>query len=299
MEIKLNNYKKVSILGWAVYLPDNPIFREKIVNNIKASVLSGYTGISVNTALSYVKDSQITNDFDGFESIDDCKDYCNKIIEDLFNTLMKIDPSEKIQVELIRNAFARLEASFEATIFLSYEGFNYETKSIIRLIMENLNFIYQVGCVDNNKETSIGMFCKNHKISNTNFNEIKKFYPNVDLGKLYGLLSNYSHFDPKTQNTMFTWGASEAQVYLKSKQYIYENYFLLIIMLELAQDIALYLFKDDFSYSDIIVDDTLIVNTKTGLRYPKSIQLLNLIKEQLHTVKNPNNSLFDVLANNR
>jgi hypothetical protein len=296
---ELNYYKKVALMGWPVFLPDNPIFEGPTLLNMNASVLSRMMGVSHKTALGYIKDLPPPVRPSEYIPIDEAKNYCNKILLRIYEELKETKPSEDLQKDLIRNAFGRLLASQELAVFTSCEGYNFETKLIGRLILENLNFIFQVSNVQNNKETFIGDFCSKHKIKNTNINDLKRFVPFIDIGKLYGLLTAYAHFDPNVQNTMFTWGEKEMNIYLKSQHYSYENFLILILLIELAEIIFEYAFRHERT-KFILLDkkDFSIKPRYKKIRYSKIRQLYKLSSQQAHSKINPDYSISEIIKFN-
>lgn len=292
----LNNYKRIGVANHIIYLPDNSLFDEETLRNIRASILASFIGVTVKTALKYVKEADnLVQEPNAFAFIDECRKYCVSIVSSLETVLPDLPLKENLRHGIIWHTFARLPASFEAAIFLSYEGFNYETKAILRLILENLSLIYQVVQTPmDHEEISMVDFHKKYRISSTNVKAIKRFYSNADLGKLYGLLSDYIHFDWKTHNSMFSWGQEKMGIYLKSHTFIYENYLILIMLLELTQDILLDEFKNVLESSDIIDENLLHSTNNNGLRFPKSQELIDFIRQQEHIIKDSNYDLLSI-----
>ncbi|MCD9030104.1 hypothetical protein LDO26_18120 [Luteimonas sp. BDR2-5] len=87
------------------------------------------------------------------------------------------------------SALLRLSVSFEYASFLLMQGAVYESASVMRLCLEQIAWSYDVYLLDN--ET---LFEKNPTRSVSKIKEL-----DIHAGKLYSLLSNYTHIQPKLQ----------------------------------------------------------------------------------------------------
>jgi hypothetical protein len=166
--------------------------------------------------------------------------------------------------------FKRLKSSFDASRVLIKQGFYFETYSLIRQMLEQIAFAYNIYGKNNYDEFISPTKC---------ISSLKDFYPYS--GKFYGLLSSKTHID-KTQIEKFFYvdENQEGQIILQSLQYSIETAIDLLIILDLYCCVFEYLFKNKISeYRYIINETTLNDKRETRIFYHQIFEKYNNINK--------------------
>jgi hypothetical protein len=273
----LNEYKKVSLCSIPAFIPTSLLNADvEMLNKLKAAVYSLFMGVSLTTAYKHLKGHRIKEQ-EEFLVAHEAKAHCNHLLFQIKNTLSTTKYTDELNYSLIGNTLVRLESSYEAAIFLSYEGFNFETKAIARMILEQLSYIYQVAKPEHTTADNILDFYNKHNIQNSNISGLKKYFPYIDLGRLYNTLTEHAHFDKKTQWSMFKFDREkdETSIYRKSFRYSYYNFYVIIILLEMTQILIEFSFKDILPTLQYIESDSRALKQDfLKIRYDKADALL-------------------------
>jgi hypothetical protein len=159
--------------------------------------------------------------------------------------------------------FKRLKSSFDASRVLIKQGFYFETYLLIRQMLEQIAFAYNIYGKNNYGEFISPTKC---------ISSLKDFYPYS--GKFYGLLSSKTHID-KTQIEKFFYvdENQKGQIILQSLQYSIETAIDLLIILDLYCCVFEYLFKNKISeYKFIKNETTLNDKRKTRIFYHQTFE---------------------------
>lgn len=117
-------------------------------------------------------------------------------------------------------ALLKLEASFSVSRFLIHKGLIFESSSIIRLILEQLAWCYEVSDIKNNDL---------YKVSpRKSIKKLKEIIPQA--GIMYGCLSERAHIEPSQIHRLVYFEKDQSYVVYSSVNNIgLECYFLLIV----------------------------------------------------------------------
>lgn len=244
--------------GIPIIVPVNfSIEQEKYLKAALTTIQYGNVSVD-NTLKTYFKD------FEKNEKIrfSNSKDNINYKYDSLINEILKfqkqtfekmsrkflkynfVDDSESIS--FCGLIFKRLISSFDASRNLIKQGFYFETYSLIRQMLEQIAFAYNISGKDNFEEFISPTKC---------ISSLKDFYPYS--GKFYGLLSSKTHID-KSQIERFFYvdENGEGQIILRSLQYSMETAVDLLIILDLYCCAFEYIFKDKISKYQFIENET-------------------------------------------
>lgn len=192
-------------------------------------------------------------------------------INNLNEVLVKINFTNKETFGsfLSEAAFRRLESSYEAVVLLILKGNYFEGHSILRIILEQLSWIYFV--------SDLKTIDKNLLPSNKTISKLKRLIP--EIGKLYGFLSDKTHISHKYFSIFLKSEKKGNFIELKSTKYsIYVAYILLKI-LDIHGIVLEYSFKNYLTdFRHIKISDN-IVSLKANRPLSK---IMKEIKTRLH-----------------
>lgn len=113
-----------------------------------------------------------------------------------------IDRTSTLGLFASESALLRLSMSFKYAAFLLMQGATYESSSVLRLCLEQIAWAYDVHLLDDDR-----LFDKNPTKS---ISRIKEIDPSA--GRIYSLLSDYTHLHPKLQRTYLDFSQEYASV---------------------------------------------------------------------------------------
>lgn len=154
--------------------------------------------------------------------------------------------------------FKRLKSSFDASRVLIKQGFYFETYSLIRQMLEQIAFAYNIY-----EKNSYEDFISPTKC----ISSLKDFYPYS--GKFYGVLSSKTHIDKSQIERYFYIDENkEGQIILQSLEFSMETALDLLIILDLYCCVFEFLFRDKiFKERFLTKEKTICEKRKTRVFY--------------------------------
>ena len=113
-----------------------------------------------------------------------------------------VDRTSTLGLFASESALLRLSMSFKYAAFLLMQGATYESSSVLRLCLEQIAWAYDVHLLDDDS-----LFDKSPTKS---ISKIKEIDPSS--GRIYSLLSDYTHVHPKLQRTYLDFSLEYASV---------------------------------------------------------------------------------------
>lgn len=255
LEIMLCEYRQVMLMGIPVYFPDLPFFDEEGLLHHRAVVYSKMTGLSVSTSITNLKDLSPPAPTEHDDLIFSAQKYCRKSLSVLMIQAQKTQWRNTLKSSIIQSSFFRVYTCLDSCIFLSIDGYNFETKSLLRMALEMMNFAFLACDVEGEGEGLITDYCRKNKIEPTHITKLKNYCDHIRIGKLYNTLSAYAHVDPISHAEMFFPNEGGISIYLKARKFCFINLYLCIILVDLAHILLEYCTKDlkrEFIFIDTI-----------------------------------------------
>lgn len=159
--------------------------------------------------------------------------------------------------------FKRLKSSFNASRVLIKQGFYFETYSLIRQMLEQIAFAFNIYNKNNYDEFISPTKC---------ISSLKDFYPYS--GKFYGILSSKTHIDKSQIERYFYIDENkEGQIILQSLEYSMETALDLLIILDLYCCVFEFLFHDKVSKERFLTNEkTICEKRKTRVFYHQAFE---------------------------
>jgi len=196
--------------------------------------------------------------------IDEILKFQKKVFNQMNLELLNFDFTDDSEASSFSGIiFKRLKSSFNASRVLIKQGFYFETYSLIRQMLEQIAFAFNI-----HDKVSYDEFISPTKC----ISSLKDFYPYS--GKFYGLLSSKTHID-KSQFEKYFYidNNNEGQIILQSLEYSMETAIDLLIILDLYCCSFEFLFKDKISKKKFLTErNTICEKRKTRIFYLKMFE---------------------------
>lgn len=192
---RIHNLKTIAFNQYFAFIPEN--YDIEIQKDIRSCFAKNFIGLS---SVEYTKKKY------GSDKIPEngpSQVLLENFTNDIWNLFEKINYrldnliiKNKTNITLgITSNLMRLVNSYESSIFLIKNQFFFESISITRMIFEQLNYCYNLSLLDNNDFSKNSKNNIRKKLKSTNINNLKKLFPNAELGSFYSYLSEVAHLD--------------------------------------------------------------------------------------------------------
>ena len=176
-------------------MPDN--YDEEIQTDIRACFAKNFIGLkSVDYTKKKYGINKIPENGLYYKLLEDFTSDIWNISEQLSKRLdnLIIENKSNITLGIVTNLM-RLENSYESCLFLIKNQFFFESISISRMIFEQINYCYNLSLMKNSDFSDLTKNNIRKKLKSTNINNLKKLFPNAELGSFYSYLSEVAHLD--------------------------------------------------------------------------------------------------------
>lgn len=192
---RIHNLKTIAFNQYFAFVPEN--YDIEIQKDIRSCFAKNFIGLS---SVEYTKKKY------GSDKIPEngpSQILLENFTNDIWNILKKIN--DRLDSLIIKNKsnitlgivtnLMRLVNSYESSIFLIKNQFFFESISITRMIFEQLSYCYNLSLLDNDDFSINSKKNIRKKLKSTNINNLKKLFPNAELGSFYSYLSEVAHLD--------------------------------------------------------------------------------------------------------
>lgn len=240
--IKLNKLKIFSTHQGEILLPKT--FDTETQQRISAAVLSVFTDSSIDQTLKkHIKSISPSKEIEN--STQDLLNEVQSLLDTIYKKHLSINYKEEhIRVFGVHMSLQRLKYSYEVCNFLIYMGYYFEANTIIRLIFEQLN--YCVNLADITDEDFKKLKPSSPFLSPTKIRKLDTLMTDLDIGFLYGDLSNKAHMNITEASKYIKWNKEIKQVMIveRSQHLTLISANLLLIMCYIHENVLEYSFKD-------------------------------------------------------
>jgi hypothetical protein len=242
LKIKLNRLSLYSTHQGEILLPKS--FNIATKQKISAAILSEVFASSVdNTLKQYIKPLPVPEE--NKNSTENLLDELQILFDSLYDKHLSIEYKEEhIRVFGAHMSLQRLKYSYEVAMFLIYMGYYFEANTIIRLILEQL--IYCVNLADITDEEFKDLKPSSPLLSPTKLKKLDNLIIDLNIGSLYGDLSNKAHMNITEASKYIKWNNDIKQVMIveRSQQLTLISANLLLVICYIHESVLEYCFRD-------------------------------------------------------
>lgn len=171
----------------------------ELLRNLKAGIVAHFLGSS---SIDYCKKKYVPEGSESFNIDWQLKACVSELLANVEALYASLRPREDAHVSLFAfdMALVRSTGTLQRALYLARRGYLFETALVARGCVEQLGWAWSAGQVKNEEE----LF---QLSSSRGVGRLKEVYPSV--GKLYGVLSKYSHFETALHHWLYAESGNE------------------------------------------------------------------------------------------